>query len=208
MNLIRVARACISRATRQATCQSCSAEFSSRRASPRHCASRICAPAHSYGTAPSPSPLPAGSDPAEQRSPPTQRVVRLVDEITQLTLLEVSDLTQLIKKRLGLPDMPMGMPMGMPMAMAPGPQQAVPAAAAEVPQVEKTVFDVKLDKIADSSARLKVIKEVRAVTGLGLKESKDLVEKLPSIVKKQVSKEEAESIIEKLRAAGGDCSMD
>eukprot|EP00270_Netrium_digitus_P002435 TRINITY_DN12757_c0_g1_i1.p1 TRINITY_DN12757_c0_g1~~TRINITY_DN12757_c0_g1_i1.p1 ORF type:complete len:224 (-),score=47.15 TRINITY_DN12757_c0_g1_i1:275-946(-) len=156
---------------------------------------------------------PEANDPAERRSPPSERVQRLVEEIASLTLLEVSDLTQLLKKRLGLPDIPMGgmmMPMGMPMPSGQGgagSDSGAAAGAAEPAKVEKTAFDVKLEKF-DAAAKLKVVKEVRAITSLGLKESKDLVEQTPAILKKGVSKEEAEGIIEKLKAIGATCVME
>ena len=146
----------------------------------------------------------SADDPTEQRTPPTERVLRLADEIVGLTLLEVSDLSSILKKRLGLPDMPIGgMPMMMPAGMmaAPGAVGAAAAPVAEAPKEEKTAFDVKIEGF-DASAKLKVIKEVRVLTGLGLKEAKDFVEKLPVTVKKGVSKEEADAAVEKLKAVG------
>lgn len=150
-----------------------------------------------------------GESAAEQRSPPSERVVKLVDEIAQLTLLEVADLTALLKKKLGLPDMPMG---GMSMMAMPGVVPGAPPAgaaggAAPEPVAEKTSFDVKLEKF-DAAAKLKIIKEVRALTGLGLKESKDLVESAPAVVKKGVAKDEAESIVEKLKALGAEVNLE
>lgn len=142
---------------------------------------------------------------SEERSPPSEKIVKLVDEITSLTLLEVSDLTALIRKRLGLSDIPM-----MPMGMMPMPGAGAPGAAAAAPEEkkeEKTEFDVKLEKF-DATAKLKVIKEIRGITGLGLKESKDLVEKAPIVFKKSVSKDEANVIIEKLKAVGASCVLE
>ncbi|KAE8726192.1 50S ribosomal protein L7/L12 [Hibiscus syriacus] len=72
---------------------------------------------------------------------------------------------------------------------------------------EKTAFDVKLEKF-DAAAKIKVIKEVRAFTNLGLKEAKDLVEKAPVILKQGVTKEEAHDIMEKIKAAGGVAIME
>jgi large subunit ribosomal protein L7/L12 len=113
----------------------------------------------------------------EQREITDPTVIALADQITQLNLLQVSDLTELIKKRLGITSSPMmGMPMGMPMMGGGGgaaPAAAQPAEAAP-PVEEKTEFTLKLDGF-DASAKIKVIKEVRAITGLGLKEAKDLV---------------------------------
>ena len=75
------------------------------------------------------------------------------------------------------------------------------AAAADAKVEEKTIFDVKLDKF-DAAAKSKVIKEIRSFTDLGLKEAKELVEKAPAVVKKGVTKDEANAIIEKLKAIG------
>lgn len=75
------------------------------------------------------------------------------------------------------------------------------AAAADTKVEEKTIFDVKLDKF-DAAAKIKVIKEIRSFTDLGLKEAKELVEKAPAVVKKGVTKDEANAIIEKLKAIG------
>ena len=75
------------------------------------------------------------------------------------------------------------------------------APASEEPKEEKTAFDVKLASF-DAKSKIKVIKEVRAITGLGLKEAKELVEGAPSTLKKDVKKEEADELIEKLKAVG------
>ncbi|KAM0043907.1 putative ribosomal protein L7/L12 [Helianthus debilis subsp. tardiflorus] len=74
-------------------------------------------------------------------------------------------------------------------------------------KAEKTVFDVKLEKF-DAGTKIKVIKEVRAFTSLGLKEAKEMVEKAPVLVKQSVTKEEANEIIEKIKAAGGVAVME
>lgn len=81
------------------------------------------------------------------------------------------------------------------------------AAPAPVGDKEKTAFEVKLEKF-DPAAKLKVIKEVRAFTDLGLKEAKDLVEKAPAVVKKGATKEEAEKIIAKLKEIGATAVME
>ena len=75
------------------------------------------------------------------------------------------------------------------------------AAAKEEKKPEKTVFEIKLESY-EASAKIKIIKEVRGFTDLGLKEAKDLVEKTPSVLKRGLSKEEGEQIIEKLKALG------
>ena len=116
------------------------------------------------------------------------RVIRLADDICSLTLLEVHDMTTILTKRLGLSGSPMPM-------MAAG---AAPAAAEE----EQTEFAVKLEGF-DSAQKIKVIKEVRAATELGLKEAKDLVEGAPAVLKKGLKKEDAEAIKEKIEKVGG-----
>ena len=75
------------------------------------------------------------------------------------------------------------------------------AAAVEAPKEEKTSFDVKLASY-DAKSKIKIIKEVRVITGLGLKEAKALVEASPSVLKKDIKKEEAEAMMEKLKALG------
>ncbi|GAU22644.1 hypothetical protein TSUD_234660 [Trifolium subterraneum] len=80
-------------------------------------------------------------------------------------------------------------------------------AKVEEKKAEKTAFDVKLEKF-DAAAKIKVIKEVRAFTNLGLKEAKDLLEKVPTVLKQGVTKEEANTIIEKIKAAGGVAVME
>lgn len=156
----------------------------------------------------------AAAPPAEQspRPPPSGRVSALVDEIAALTLLEVSDLTEEMRKRMGVEEMPaMAVMMpGMGFAVR-GPGRAGAgaggAAAADEKKAEKTAFDLKLEGF-DAAAKIKVIKEVRACTDLGLKEAKDLVEKAPTLLKKGVAKEEAEKIVEKMKAIGAKVSME
>lgn len=121
-------------------------------------------------------------------------------------------MTALLKKRLGIPDMPMGLPYmgGMPAGgTAPsGATEGVGTATPEPePVVEKTSFDIKLEKF-NAAAKLKVIKEVRQVTELGLKEAKELVEKAPVVVRKGVAKEEAEAILKRLTDVGGTCVLE
>ncbi|KAG0600841.1 hypothetical protein M758_11G065000 [Ceratodon purpureus] len=145
-------------------------------------------------------------DETEARSPPSERVQRLAEDISTLSLLEVSDLTTLLRRKLGLPEgmgmMPMGMMPGMLMGGASG-----AAAPAEEAKVEKTSFDVKLEKF-DAGSKIKIIKEVRTFTELGLKEAKELVEKAPVVLKSGVAKEEAEQIIEKLKSVGATALME
>ena len=112
----------------------------------------------------------------------------LVDKLSALTVLEAAELSKLLEEKWGVS------------AAAPVAVAAAPAAGGAAAAEEKTEFTVVL---ADSGAnKINVIKEVRAVTGLGLKEAKDLVEGAPKNVKEGVSKEEAEKIKKLLTDAG------
>ncbi|XVF00479.1 hypothetical protein REPUB_Repub04eG0004500 [Reevesia pubescens] len=150
---------------------------------------------------------PSNFDPTEHRSPPTERVWRLVDEISALTLSEIAELGSIIMKKRGMIEPPTVGVMkagaaaglaGMAMKAAAG---GGGAAAKEEKKPEKTVFELKLESY-EAASKIKIIKEVRSFTDLGLKEAKDLVEKTPCVLKKGVSKEEGEQIIEKMKALG------
>lgn len=150
--------------------------------------------------------LPADYDPAtfnpkDHRSPPTERVWRLVDEMSGLTLVEVSLLSKIIMSKMGMGPMPM---VG---SMKPGAAGMSGGSAKEEKKVEKTAFELKLESF-EAASKLKIIKEIRSVTELGLKEAKELVEKTPAVFKKGVSKEEAEQIVEKLKAIGAKVVME
>ena len=119
---------------------------------------------------------------------------KLKTELSNLTVLEMSELAKTLEEHWGV-EAPSG-GMMMPMAM-PGAQAAGDAAA---PAEEKTEFDVIL--VASGDKKINVIKEVRAITGLGLKEAKDLVEAGGKTVKEGASKDEAEDIKKKLEEAG------
>ncbi|KMT20216.1 hypothetical protein BVRB_1g002210 [Beta vulgaris subsp. vulgaris] len=124
-----------------------------------------------------------------------QKLDRIADELLSLNPVELHDYAILFRMKMGLKN-------SGPSSLASGPissGSAQPTAEAE--PKEKTMFDVKLEKF-DAGAKIKVIKEVRSFTDLGLKEAKDLVEKTPAFVKKGVTKEEGEAIIEKLKALG------
>ena len=113
----------------------------------------------------------------------------LVDELSKLTVLEAAELSKLLEEKWGVS------------AAAPVASAAAPAAGAAAPAaVEKTEFTVVLASAGDK--KINVIKEVRAITGLGLKEAKDLVEAAPKEVKTDVSKDEAEKIKKQLEDAG------
>src|SRR5512143_3576794 len=120
-------------------------------------------------------------------------IQKIAEEISGLTLLEARDLVKALEEKLGVKAAaPMAM-AAMPMAAGAGAE----AAAAE----EKTEFDVVLTGFGDK--KIQVIKVVRELTGLGLKEAKDLVEGVPKAVKEGVSKEEAGNLKKKLEEAGG-----
>ena len=114
---------------------------------------------------------------------------KIVDELSSLTVLEAAELSKLLEEKWGVS-------AAAPMAVA----AAGPAAAAAAPVEEKTEFDVILAKIGDK--KIEGIKEVRAITGLGLKEAKDLVEGAPKPVKEGIAKKDAEEIKKKLEAVG------
>ena len=116
-------------------------------------------------------------------------LAKLVDDLSALTVIEAAELSKLLEEKWGVS-------AAAPVAVAAAGGAAAPAEAVE----EKTEFDVVL---ADAGAqKINVIKEVRAITGLGLKEAKDLVEAAPKAVKEAVSKADAEKIKAQLEAAG------
>jgi large subunit ribosomal protein L7/L12 len=117
----------------------------------------------------------------------------IADQLSTLTVMEAASLAKLLEEKWGV-TAAAPMAVAMPGAAAGG---GAAAAAAE----EKTEFDVILVSAGDK--KIQVIKEVRAVTGLGLKEAKDLVEGAPKPVKEGVSKDEAKKIKEQIEAAGG-----
>ncbi|GAB4834845.1 hypothetical protein Ancab_033113 [Ancistrocladus abbreviatus] len=152
---------------------------------------------------------PANFDPTSHRSPPTERVFRLVDEVSSLTLMEVAELSTILMNKMGIKEPPVvGVMKPGAMAGLVGMAAKAPAAEAqEEKKPEKTVFELKLESF-DAASKIKVIKEIRAFTELGLKEAKELVEKTPAVFKQGASKEEAEQIIEKLKAVGAKVVME
>lgn len=114
----------------------------------------------------------------------------LLDQIGSLTLLEAADLKKKMEDKFGVT-------AAAPMAMAVMPGAAAGGAAAVE---EKTEFDVILSSVGDK--KIEVLKVVREITGLGLKEAKDLVDSAPKPIKEKVKKEEADQIKEKLTATG------
>ncbi|KAF2714595.1 50S ribosomal protein L12 [Pleomassaria siparia CBS 279.74] len=128
------------------------------------------------------------------------KIATIVDQISQLTLLETADLVSTLKTRLNIPDTPMGSfsagPAGPAAVAAPvEEEEAAPAAQ------EKTLFNLKLEKF-DAGAKPKVIKEIKAMLGLSLVDSKKFVESVPKTMKEGVPKEEAEKIVATLKALG------
>ena len=113
---------------------------------------------------------------------------KLVDDLSQLTVLEAADLAKMLEEKWGVS------------AAAAVAVAAAPGAAAAAPAEEKTEFTVVLTAHGDK--KIEVIKEVRALTGLGLKEAKELVEGAPKPVKEGVNKEEAEKVKAQLEKAG------
>ena len=116
----------------------------------------------------------------------SEKITAILDEIKSLTILEVADLVKALEEEFGV--------SAAPVAAAPAGGAAAPAAE------EKTEFEVVLASFGDN--KLGVIKAVREITGLGLKEAKELVEGAPKTVKEAVAKDEAEKIKETLTAAG------
>jgi large subunit ribosomal protein L7/L12 len=113
---------------------------------------------------------------------------KLVDELSSLTVMEAAELSKMLEEKWGVS-------AAAPVAMA-----AAPAAAAAAPAEEQTEFTVVLK--AGGDKKINVIKEIRTITGLGLKEAKDLVEGAPKTVKEAVSKDEAAKIKKVLEENG------
>ena len=121
----------------------------------------------------------------------TEKTTQILDEIKALTILELADLVKAIEEEFGV--------SAAPVAVAGGVAAAAPAAE------EKTEFDVVLKSFG--AKKLDVIKVVRELTGLGLKEAKDLVEGAPKTLKEGASKEDADAMKEKLTAAGAEVEI-
>ena len=121
-------------------------------------------------------------------------VKKLAEEMVNLTVKEVNELATILKDEYGIE------PAAAAVAVA-----AAPAAAGEAAAAEKTAFDVILKNAGQ--AKLQVVKAVKDITGLGLKEAKDMVDGAPKAVKEGVSKEEAESIKAQLEEAGAEVEV-
>ena len=111
---------------------------------------------------------------------------KIIEELSKLTVVEAADLSKQLEEKWGV--------------TAAAPAAAAPAAGAAAPAEEKSDFTIFLSSAGDK--KINVIKEVRAITGLGLKEAKDLVEAAPKEIKKAVPKKDAEEVKKKLEAAG------
>ena len=121
-----------------------------------------------------------------------EKSTQILELVKGLTILELADLVKALEEEFGV--------SAAPVAVA-----AAPGAAAAAPVEEKTEFDVILKNAGAS--KLNVIKVVREITGLGLKDAKDLVEAAPKAIKEGVSKEEADKIAEQLKAAGAEVEV-
>ncbi|MBQ7407510.1 MAG: 50S ribosomal protein L7/L12 [Clostridia bacterium] len=121
-----------------------------------------------------------------------EKTTQILDLVKGLTILELADLVKALEEEFGV-------------SAAPVAAVAAPGAAAAPAAEEKTEFDVILK--AAGASKLNVIKVAREITGLGLKDAKDLVESAPKAIKEGVSKEEAEQIAEQLKAAGAEVEV-
>lgn len=117
-----------------------------------------------------------------------EKITKFIEEIKTLSILELKDLVKAIEEEFGV--------SAAPVAVAAGPAAAGAAAQEE----EKTEFDVILKETG--AEKIKVIKVVREITALGLKEAKEVTEKVPSTIKEGISKEEAEEIAAKFKEVG------
>ncbi|MFY7997655.1 MAG: 50S ribosomal protein L7/L12 [Candidatus Kapaibacteriota bacterium] len=124
----------------------------------------------------------------------SDKVSKLVEDISSLTLMEAADLKKALEDKFGVT-------AAAPMMMGAMPAAGAPAAAVE----EKTEFDVELTDAGAS--KLNVIKVVRELTGLGLKEAKDMVDGAPKVLKEGATKEESESMKKKLEEAGAKVTL-
>ena len=123
-----------------------------------------------------------------------EKFKKLVEEIEKMSVLDLSELVHVLEDKFGVS------------AAAPMMMGAMPAAAGEVAAVEEqSEFDVEVT--ACGASKINVIKVVREVTGLGLKDAKDLVDAAPKVIKEKISKEEAEAMKKKLEEAGATVTL-
>lgn len=126
----------------------------------------------------------------------------ILEQLKSLTLLEASELVKQIEEAFGVSA---AAPAGGVMIAAPG-AGAVGGAVVAEPEEEKTEFDVILEEVP-ADKKIAILKVVRAITGLGLKEAKDLVEAAPKPIKEGTNKEDAENVKKQLEEAGGKVSV-
>lgn len=119
----------------------------------------------------------------------SEKITQIIDLVKELSVVELSELVEQFEEAFGVS------------AAAPAAIMAGGAAAGGAAEEEKTEFDVELTEVGD--AKLKVIKAVREVTGLGLKDAKELVDNAPKVLKEQMPKEEAEAAKAKIEEVGG-----
>lgn len=124
----------------------------------------------------------------------TEKIDQIVDLIKNLSLLEAFELVKSLEKTFGID--------ASAYARAAAPAAAAPAAGGAPAQEEKTEFDVVLESVP-ADKKLAILKVVRSVTGLGLKEAKDLVESAPKAIKEKASKGDADTIKKQVEEAGG-----
>lgn len=123
----------------------------------------------------------------------SEKVLKLMEDVKSLTVLELAELVKALETEFGVS------------AAAPAAATAAPAAVAAAPVEEQVEFDVILKSFG--TEKIKVIKVVRDITGLGLKEAKDLVESAPTAVKEAISKKNAEEIVAKFTEVGATCEV-
>jgi large subunit ribosomal protein L7/L12 len=125
----------------------------------------------------------------------TEKLDNIIEQLKNLTLLEAADLVKEIEKTFGI-DTSVSIPM-----MSAGPSLSSAPVGAEVAE-EKTSFEITLTEVP-ADKKIAILKIVRTITGFGLKESKDIVDNVPKLLKEGVSKEESEKIKKELEEAGG-----
>ncbi len=154
-----------------------------------------------------------------------EKVQKLAMEIMKMNIIEAHQMLELIQKRMGITDEDLMGNLSSQFGVVShtaqglfesgalgggGAKGGAPAAAAAAPveekKVEKTAFGLKLVDVP-ATAKIKIIKEVRTITGLGLKEAKDLVEKSPTTIKEGMKKEEAEAFLKLITDAGGKAEL-
>ena len=123
----------------------------------------------------------------------SEKITAMIEEVKTLTVLELAELVHALEEEFGVS------------AAAPVAMMAGPAAGAAPAEEEKTEFTPTLTEVGGN--KIAVIKEVRAITGLGLKDAKDMVEGAPKTVKEGASKEDAEKIAEQLKKAGAEVEI-